>query len=154
MRIAIVIVGKTGPAWMTDAVNEYAQRISHFADIEFRLVPAAGNLPSSVALEKEGQGILSKLNPKEKVLLLDEHGKEFTSVQLAEFLDKLAIGGTSSLVFVTGGAYGVSNQVRERADHVISFSKFTFTHQMIRLLLVEQVYRAMTISKGRPYHNE
>ena len=154
MNIAMILVGKSSPDWLSSGIREYSDRLSHYAEIEFRIVPAAGNLPAAQAIEKEGAVILSKIHPKEKVFILDERGDEYTSVKLAGFLDKLMGSGVNSLVFVIGGAYGTSESVRNRADGVISFSKFTFTHQMIRLLLVEQLYRAFTIIKGRPYHND
>lgn len=154
MNIAIVVVGKTSMDWLSTGIKEYSDRLSHYAQVEFRIIPPAGNLPASVAMEKEGVAILAKIQPKEKVFVLDEKGDEFTSVKLAGFLEKHMNSGVNSMVFVTGGAYGISDAVKSRADGVISFSNFTFTHQMIRLLLMEQLYRAFTIIKGRPYHND
>lgn len=154
MNTTILVVGKTTPPWLVGAVSEYVERLSHYMDVQIKVVQPAGNVAAAVAVEKEGEALLSRISPKDKVILLDEKGKEYTSKQLADFFGKLSLNGVSSVSIVTGGAYGVSQSVRDRADFVISFSKFTFTHQMIRLLLVEQLYRAMTILHGRPYHND
>ncbi|MFM7218028.1 MAG: 23S rRNA (pseudouridine(1915)-N(3))-methyltransferase RlmH [Bacteroidota bacterium] len=154
MRVSVVFVGKTSPSWLVEGVEEYAKRMVRFMDLSFQVVNPSGNQPPAQSVEKEGQAILSKITPKDKVILLDEHGKKYTSVQLSAFIDKMNVSGVSSLVFVTGGPYGLSQAVRDRADYEMSFSDFTFTHQMIRLLLLEQLYRAMTISNRIPYHNE
>ena len=107
-----------------------------------------------MAIEKEGKLILDKVAAKDWVVLLDEHGKEFTSEQLAELLNKRMSAGVTNMVLISGGAFGVSESVKSRADLVLSASRFTFTHQMIRLVMAEQLYRAMTILKNESYHHE
>ncbi|MFM8431291.1 MAG: 23S rRNA (pseudouridine(1915)-N(3))-methyltransferase RlmH [Bacteroidota bacterium] len=154
MNIAIIVVGKTAPEWVATGFKDYLKRLAHYSTIDLRIVPPAGNLPATQAMEKEGVSILSKIGSRDRMILLDEHGEGMSSVQFAGFIEKAQLNSVSSLVFVTGGAYGVSKAVRERADKTVSFARFTFTHQMIRLLLAEQLYRAFTIIKGQKYHND
>jgi 23S rRNA (pseudouridine1915-N3)-methyltransferase len=153
MKLELVIVGKTTQKWIKEGFDDYFGRLKHYLPCTIREVQAAGAVPREVAIEKEGRLIMEKIGARDWVVLLDEHGKELSSVQLAELLNKRMIAGTSSLVLITGGAFGVSEEVKQRADLVLSASKFTFTHQMIRLIIAEQLYRAMTILKNESYHH-
>jgi 23S rRNA (pseudouridine1915-N3)-methyltransferase len=153
MKVELVIVGKTTQKWIKEGFDDYFGRLKHYLPCTIREVQAAGAVPREVAIEKEGRWIMEKINARDWVVLLDEHGKEFSSVQLAELLNKRMIAGTASLVLITGGAFGVSEEIKKRADLVLSASRFTFTHQMIRLIIAEQLYRAMTILKNESYHH-
>jgi 23S rRNA (pseudouridine1915-N3)-methyltransferase len=153
MKIELVLVGKTNPQWLVAGIEEYRQRLVHYADFGFRIVQASGNLPPNQAVEKEGKAILDKLTGKDWVVVLDEKGKEMDTIGFSKLLEKQMNQGTSSMVFIIGGAFGVSQEVRHRANLMLSFSQFTMTHQMIRLVLVEQLYRAMTVIEGKAYHH-
>ena len=153
MKIEAVVVGKSHPAWLVEGIEEYQKRLMHYASFSFRVVSPAGNLPALQAVEKEGRAILEKVTTKDWVIVLDEKGAEYDTIAFAKLLDKQMSNGTNSVVFITGGAYGISQEVRQRANLILSFSKFTFTHQMIRLLLVEQLYRVMTVIEGKSYHH-
>jgi len=155
MKVEMVFVGKTTEQYMKDGVNEYLKRLKHYIHVEVIIVEPSGFEPGSVlkSLESEGERILKKIGNRDFVALLDERGKTFSSKELAQFIANKADEGISKLVIIVGGAYGVSENVKKRANVCISFSNFTFTHQMIRLLLVEQFYRAMTIIKRESYHH-
>ena len=144
MRITLLVVGKT-----TDPLK-------HYIPFEFVVVPDIKNaktLSQEQLKSAEGQAILSFLTPAMDVLLLDEHGREFRSIEYADFLQK-KMGSGRDLTLVIGGAYGFSKEVYDRANGKISLSQMTFSHQMIRLMAIEQIYRAMTILRGEPYHHE
>lgn len=153
MKLELVVVGKTTEKWLKTGFDQYWERMGHYMPCSIREVASGGSLPQSKALEKEGAAILEKIQPRDHVVLLDERGREFTSVELAEFLGRQMAQVSGTLVFVTGGAYGFSDDVRKRANTVLSASRFTFTHQMIRLIIAEQLYRAMTILRNEPYHH-
>ncbi len=153
MKLELVVVGKTTQKWIMTGFDDYVGRLAHYLPCTVREVPAAGAMVPQKAMEKEGKAILEKIGARDWVVLLDERGDEWTSVQLADFLSKRMNQGVGNLVFVTGGAFGVSPEVRERANQVLSASRFTFTHQMIRVIIAEQLYRAMTIIKNESYHH-
>lgn len=135
----------------------YEKRLGHYLNFESRVLPdikSAKNMQAKVLKEKEGQLVLSKLNKDTLLVLLDERGKSLSSVKFAELMNQKMEFGTKDIVFLIGGAFGFSQSVYDRADLKISLSKMTFSHQMIRLFLFEQIYRAMTILRGEPYHNE
>ena len=156
MRITLLVVGKTTDPRLQSLIEDYQQRLKHYIPFEFVVVPDIKNaktLSQEQLKSAEGQAILSFLTPAMDVLLLDEHGREFRSIEYADFLQK-KMGSSRDLTLVIGGAYGVSKEVYNRANGKISLSQMTFSHQMIRLMAIEQIYRAMTILRGEPYHHE
>ena len=156
MRITLLVVGKTTDPRLQSLIDEYQQRLKHYIPFEFVVVPDIKNaktLSQEQLKSAEGQAILSFLTPAMDVLLLDEHGREFRSIEYADFLQK-KMGSGRDLTLVIGGAYGFSKEVYNRANGKISLSQMTFSHQMIRLMAIEQIYRAMTILRGEPYHHE
>lgn len=156
MRITLLVVGKTTDPRLQSLIEDYQQRLKHYIPFEFVVVPDIKNaktLSREQLKSAEGQAILSFLTPAMDVLLLDEHGREFRSIEYADFLQK-KMGSGRDLTLVIGGAYGFSKEVYNRANGKISLSQMTFSHQMIRLMAIEQIYRAMTILRGEPYHHE
>lgn len=156
MRITLLVVGKTTDPRLQSLIEDYQQRLKHYIPFEFVVVPDIKNaktLSQEQLKSAEGQAILSFLTPAMDVLLLDEHGLEFRSIEYADFLQK-KMGSGRDLTLVIGGAYGFSKEVYDRANGKISLSQMTFSHQMIRLMAIEQIYRAMTILRGEPYHHE
>ena len=156
MRITLLVVGKTTDPRLQSLIEDYQQRLKHYIPFEFVVVPDIKNattLSQEQLKPAEGQAILSFLTPAMDVLLLDEHGREFRSIEYADFLQK-KMGSGRDLTLVIGGAYGFSKEVYNRANGKISLSQMTFSHQMIRLMAIEQIYRAMTILRGEPYHHE
>lgn len=134
----------------------YGKRILHYVDYQNIEIPELKNVSSlshTQIKEKEGELIFKHLSPLDKVILLDERGKEYTSVEWAHSLEKEMVQGVKSLVFIIGGAYGFSEEVYKRANALLSLSKMTYSHQIIRIFFTEQLYRALTIIKGEPYHN-
>ncbi|MBP1663346.1 MAG: hypothetical protein H6Q19_486 [Bacteroidetes bacterium] len=157
MKIKLLMVGKTTESQLAELIEGYTSRLKHYIGFELVVIPELKNAKSlSVELqkEKEGELILGKLENPDHVVLLDEKGKQFTSVRFSEYISNLMLTSNKCTVFVIGGPYGFSEQVYKRANSMISLSSMTFSHQMIRLLFVEQLYRAMTIIKGEPYHHE
>lgn len=157
MKIKLLQIGKTQPEYLVEGVALFENRIRNYIGFSSEIIPAL-KLPGSAGPElikqKEGELILSKLKSDDRMILLDEKGKMFGSVEFADFLQKQMNQGIRQIVFVIGGAYGFSAEVYEKAAFKISLSPMTFSHQMIRLLFLEQLYRAMTIQNNHPYHNE
>ena len=156
MKITLLVVGKTTDPRLQSLIEDYQQRLKHYIPFEFVVVPDIKNaktLSQEQLKSAEGQAILSFLTPAMDVLLLDEHGREFRSIEYADFLQK-KMGSGRDLTLIIGGAYGFSKEVYDRANGKISLSQMTFSHQMIRLMAIEQIYRAMTILRGEPYHHE
>ena len=156
MKVKLIVVGKTNVNYLKDGETEYEQRIKHYVNFEqliISYVKNAKNLSTAQLKNKEGLQILSKINTSDYVVLLDEIGKQFSSNEFSNFLNEKNLTSTKYLVFVVGGAFGFSDEVYQRADYKFSLSKMTFTHQMIRLVFKEQLYRALTIIKGEKYHN-
>ena len=156
MKVTLLCVGKTDVPWVRDGLDLYASRLVHyvpFALVELPALKNAGSLTHDQVKEKEGEAVLRALKPSDCVVLLDERGKEYRSVEFAARLEFLARGGRD-LVFVIGGAYGFSDAVYARGDAQMSLSKMTFSHQMVRTIFAEQLYRAFTILKGEHYHHE
>ena len=156
MRITLLVVGRTTDSRLSSLIEDYQQRLKHYVPFEFAVIPDVKNaksLSEEQLKTAEGEAILSRLTPAMDVLLLDEHGREFRSVEYADFLQKKMSSG-KDLTLVIGGAYGFSEAVYARANGKISLSQMTFSHQMIRLMAIEQIYRAMTILRGEPYHHE
>ncbi|MCE1156110.1 MAG: 23S rRNA (pseudouridine(1915)-N(3))-methyltransferase RlmH [Bacteroidales bacterium] len=157
MKISVLMVGKTTHEGLQKLIQDYHQRLTHYIGFETRIIPELKNiknLPVNEQKEKEADLILKQLEPADEVILLDEKGKTLTSVGFAGFLETKMLASTKKLVFVIGGPFGFSERVYQRADQLLSLSAMTFSHQMIRLLFAEQLYRAMTIIKGENYHHQ
>ena len=157
MKIKLICIGKTGKDFLIAGEQEYLNRLKHYVSVERIEIPDIKNAKSlsiDQIKELEGKEILSKLQSGDQLILLDENGKLFSSTEFADFLQQKFNQGGKGLVFVIGGAYGFSGEVYEKSIFKISLSKMTFSHQMIRMIFFEQVYRAMTILKGEPYHHQ
>lgn len=157
MKFALLVVGRTVEKHYIAAINDYVERIKHYTPFDMEVIPELKNTKSlsmEQQKEKEGELILKALQPGDVVVLLDEHGKEFRSIEFAEWAEKKMHTVNKRLVFIIGGPYGFSKDVYAAAQEKISLSKMTFSHQMIRLIFVEQLYRAMNILAGGPYHHE
>ena len=156
MTIKLLAIGKTDSASLQDLIVEYEKRLRHYIKFELEIIPDiknAKNLSEAQQKEKEGELILKNLNATDVLVLLDEKGKQFGSVEFSDYLQKKMNSGIKQLVLVIGGPYGFSDAVYTKAQAKISLSKMTFSHQMVRLFLVEQLYRAFTILKNEPYHH-
>ena len=157
MKIKLLAIGKTDDKNLQILIDGYQKRLKHYIGFEFEILPDiknAKNISQKQQKEKEGKLILKKLKPTDSLIVLDENGKEFSSVRFSGFLQKKMNSGIKQLVFVIGGPYGFSQEVYKKAQGKISFSKMTFSHQMFRLFVVEQIYRAFTILKNEPYHHK
>jgi|SRR5665647_1006694 len=157
MKITLLTVGKTTDMHLIKLQEEYQNRLKFYIPYESVVIPElknTKNLSVIEQLEKEADLILKQLETSDEVILLDEKGKQFTSVGFSEFISKKMLASHKRMVFVVGGPYGFSDRVYNRANGLVSLSAMTFSHQMIRLIFVEQLYRAMTILKGEPYHHE
>lgn len=156
MKITLLVVGKTTDERLTSLIDDYKQRLSHYVPFEFAVIPDLKNA-KSLTIDQiksaEGELILRALTPAMDVILLDEHGREYRSVEFADFLQKKMSSG-KDLTLVIGGPYGFSKEVYQRANGKLSMSQMTFSHQMIRIMAIEQIYRAMTILRNEPYHHE
>ena len=156
MKTELIVVGKTTNKHFIAAINDYLERIGHYMPFSVTVIPELRNaksLSQQQQKDKEGEAILRLLQPSDTVVLLDERGKEPRSIELADCLQRQQ-QTARRLVFIIGGPYGFSQQVYSRADSMLSLSRMTFSHQMVRLIFVEQLYRACTIIKGEPYHHE
>ena len=157
MKITLLTVGKTDIDWVSEGLGVYTSRLRHYLPFELKEIPELKNV-SALSREQikvqEGRLILKYLKDSDELILLDERGKEFRSVEFASFLEKKFQSSSRDLTFVIGGAYGFSQEVYQRSDFKISLSKMTFSHQMVRTIFVEQLYRACTIMKGESYHHE
>lgn len=157
MKITIIAIGKTGAKYLQDGIEIYTKRISYYVPFEFKVLPdikTTKSLTIDKQKELEGKQYLSFIQPGDVVVLLDEKGKEMTSREFSVYLDKKMVTVAKNLIFVIGGPYGFSQEMFNRANEKLSLSKMTFSHEMIRLFFVEQIYRAMTILKGEPYHHD
>ena len=157
MKFCLLVVGKTVEKHYISAIGDYVERARHYASFELEVIPELKNTKSlsiEQQKEKEAELILKALKPGDTVVLLDEHGKEFRSVEFAHWVEKQMHTVAKRLVFIIGGPYGFAPSVYAAAQEKISLSKMTFSHQMIRLIFVEQFYRAMTILHNGPYHHE
>ncbi len=157
MKITLLTVGKTDIKWVNEGLEVYSSRLRHYIGFEIKEIPELKNA-SALSREQiktvEGKSILKQVRDSDEVILLDEHGREFRSVEFASFFEKKMTLSARDIVFVIGGAYGFSEEVYKRADFQMSLSKMTFSHQMVRTIFVEQLYRAFTIIKGEAYHHE
>jgi len=157
VKITLLTVGKTDVRWINEGLEVYSSRLRHYLPFEIKEIAElknAGSLSKEQIKTLEGKLILRNIKISDEVILLDERGKEMRSVEFATFLEKRVVAGIKELVFVIGGAYGFSSEVYERANGQISLSKMTFSHQMVRTIFAEQLYRACTIIKGESYHHE
>lgn len=157
MKILLLAVGKTSTDYIKTGINVYNSRIPHYIPFEIKEltdVKPGKTQDTERQKELEGSMILKEVSNSDFLCLLDERGKEYTSRQFADFINNKMITLPARLVFVIGGPYGFSQEVYDRANGKISFSKMTFSHEMIRLFFVEQIYRAMTILRGEPYHHD
>lgn len=157
MNTTLIVVGKTDAKYIQTGIDEYVSRLKHYIPFDIKVLPDVKNVKSlSTEQQKvaEGKLILAQLEPSDLVLLLDEGGKMFSSREFAAHFVKIASSGVKRLVFVIGGPYGFSDDVYAKANSKISLSPMTFSHQMVRMIFVEQLYRAQTIIKGEPYHHD
>lgn len=157
MKIALVVIGKTNGKFLIEGIAEYTRRLSFYIPFDISYLPDIKNnkkLSEEQQKTLEGTAILGSLEKSDYVVLLDEHGKEFTSMEFAKYMEKKMSTVPKRMVFIIGGPYGFSKEVKERANEKISLSKMTFSHEMIRLIFTEQLYRAMTIINNEPYHHE
>lgn len=157
MNIKLIAVGKTVKSYFTEAEEEYLKRLKHYIKINYIVIPElkkTKNLSVNEVKNKEGELIQKHLNPTDSVWLMDEKGKQKTSIEFADFLQQKMNQGTKDLVFIIGGAFGFSDEIYQKYNAKLSLSKMTFSHQMIRTFLLEQIYRGMSIIKNQPYHNE
>lgn len=156
MKIQLLAVGKTDAKFMEEAILLYVNRLSHYIPFEMAIIPDVKNtknLSEAQQKEKEGALILKCLQPGDHVILLDEGGKQFSSVEFASYIERFTHTVPKRLVFIIGGPYGFSESVYKTASGKLSLSRMTFSHQMVRLIFVEQLYRAMTILNNEPYHH-
>ena len=157
MKICLLTVGKTDIGWVREGLETYSSRLSHYVPFSVCEIPELKNTSALTRTQikaREGELILKAIKPTDRVILLDERGKEYRSVEFAEEIRRLSLAGGKDIVFVIGGAYGFSEAVYARSVGKISLSRMTFSHQMVRTIFAEQLYRAFTIIKGEPYHHE
>ncbi len=157
MKILFIQIGKTTDTHVTTLCQDYASRIKHYAPLTIHTIPAIQRtkaLSPDKQKQLEAEEVLKLLQPTDYVVLLDERGKEYRSIEYASWLSAKMLSGTRRLVFIIGGPYGFSEKIYQRATEMISLSRLTFSHQLVRLFFLEQLYRAFTIIKGEPYHHE
>ncbi|MEY4833999.1 MAG: Protein of unknown function YydA [Bacteroidota bacterium] len=157
MNIKLIAIGKTDNKNLNALIEEYTKRLGFYIKFDLEVIPDiknAKNLSESEQKMKEGQLILGKLAPTDQLILLDENGKEYTSVGFSDFLQKKMNSGIKTLVFVIGGPYGFSEEVYQKAQGKVALSQMTFSHQMVRLFVIEQIYRGFTILNNEPYHHQ
>lgn len=156
MRIKLILNGKTDDAYLLEGIAIYEKRLKHYCSFEQVIIPAvkATGLSAEQMKEKEAEQIFKQIDTTDFVVLLDEKGKLLSSTDFAEFIEKQQLNAVKTLVFVVGGPFGFAESVYKRANYTLSLSKMTFSHQMIRLFFMEQLYRAFTIIKGEKYHHE
>lgn len=156
MRITLLLVGSTDKKYLIEGIEDYQKRLIHYLPFDIRVIPDIKNsrhLTSDQQNEKEGKALLDLVSQGDELILLDVDGAEFSSAGFAGWIEKRMVSGIKQLTFAVGGPYGFSEAVCKRADKRISLSRLTFPHQLVRLLFIEQLYRAMTIIKGEPYHH-
>ncbi|MGY4386651.1 23S rRNA (pseudouridine1915-N3)-methyltransferase [Pedobacter sp. UYP24] len=157
MKITLLVVGKTEDKYLLEGIEKYIGRLKHYIGFNLLVIPEiknTKNLSEAQQKNKEAELILKLVSNSDQLILLDEKGKKYTSVQFSNYLNKQMVGSIQHLIFVIGGPYGFDDQVYKRANGSISLSDMTFSHQMVRLFFVEQLYRAFSILKGEPYHHE
>ena len=157
MNIRLLTIGKTDNKSLQTLIDDYTKRLSFYVKFDLEIIPDiknVKNLSEAQQKEKEGELILSKITPTDHLILLDENGKTFSSIGFSDFLQKKMNAGTKTLVFVIGGPYGFSETVYQKAQGKVSLSEMTFSHQMVRLFVIEQIYRGFTILRNEPYHHQ
>lgn len=157
MKFSLLVVGKTATGYLKQGIDEYVNRLSHYISFDIQYIADAKNtkkLTEAQQKQVEGESILQRFEASDYVVLLDEHGKEYTSMEFSTYVQKRMSSGARRIVFVVGGPYGFSDDVYKRANDKLSLSKMTFSHEMIRLIFTEQLYRACTILNHEPYHHE
>jgi len=157
MKITLIAIGKTDDAYIIEGIDKYLKRLKHYIKFEIVIIPDiknTKNLSEDEQKTKEAELFLKYIQHTDQLAVLDEKGTDLSSLQFADYINKRMIGSVQNLVFLIGGPYGFDQTIYQRANYKISLSKMTFSHQMIRLFFVEQVYRAFTILKGEPYHHE
>jgi len=157
MNIRLLTIGKTDNKALQSLIEDYTKRLSFYIKFDLEIIPDiknVKNLSEAQQKEKEGELILSKITPTDHLILLDENGKTFSSVGFSDFLQKKMNAGTKTVVFVIGGPYGFSEIVYQKAQDKVSLSEMTFSHQMVRLFVIEQIYRGFTILRNEPYHHQ
>lgn len=156
MKILLLVIGKTDDEYLITGIKKYVGRLGHYVSFEMKEIPDIRNrktLSEEQQKKSESFLLLSQFQSGDYVVLLDENGKQYTSVEFSENIEKLMASGNKRIVFVIGGPYGFSQEVYAKANAKMSLSPMTFSHQMVRLIFVEQLYRAFTILKGEPYHH-
>lgn len=157
MKIQLLVVGKTSSKYLSEGIGEYVKRVSRYVPFELRVL---SDVKTSKAMtpgrqkDLEGAAMLACVQPGDHVVLLDERGAGMTSREFSRFVDRKMVSLPRNLIFIIGGPYGFSGDVYKRADEMLSLSRMTFSHEMVRLFMVEQLYRAMTILRGEPYHHD
>ena len=157
MNIRLLAIGKTDNKALQTLIDDYTKRLSFYVKFDLEIIPDiknVKNLSEAQQKEKEGELILSKITPTDHLILLDENGKTFSSVGFSDFLQKKMNAGIKTLVFVIGGPYGFSETVYQKTQGKVSLSEMTFSHQMVRLFVIEQIYRGFTILRNEPYHHQ
>ena len=157
MKVKLLVIGKTTQTYVEEGCNVFFNRLQHYTNFEFQVIQEKKNnskLQIDQRKQEEGTQILKVLLPTDFVVLLDEKGRSYTSVKFANWIEQQQLNAVSQIVFVVGGAYGFAPKIYERANMKMQLSSMTFSHQLIRLIFAEQLYRAFTIIKGEPYHNE
>jgi 23S rRNA (pseudouridine1915-N3)-methyltransferase len=157
MKILLIVVGKTDQQWLNQGIGQYVERLTHFCQFDMQVIPDiknTKNMDQNVQKQREGELILNLLQPSDDVWLLDDKGRDMTSPDLAKWIEKRMAQSSKRLVFIIGGPYGFSPDVYNRVPGRLSLSRMTFSHQMVRLIFVEQLYRAFAILNNLPYHHE
>lgn len=157
MEICLICIGKTRIQFIKDGIEEYRKRLKHyipFNTIEIEDIRTSKSTSEIEHKEKEGKLLIDKIMPSDFVIILDEKGKEYSSMEFASYFEKLMASGRKRIVFIVGGPYGFAKKVYDRADSKLSLSKMTFNHEMVRMFFIEQLYRTMTILNGEPYHHQ
>lgn len=157
MKITLICIGKTDEKYIEEGIAKYVKRLVHYVRFNLVIIPDVKNsksLTQDQQKDKEAETILKHVTAQDMLVLLDENGKAYKSTDFARFLEKQMIGNVQHIVFVVGGPYGFNDTVYKRSNGLLSLSKMTFSHQMVRLFFVEQLYRAHTIMRGEPYHHE
>lgn len=156
MKVELWVIGKTSEKYLEEGIAIFEKRLKNYLPFSFQILPDVKQKTAdgTQLKKKEGEAVLSKLSPDDFLVLLDEKGREFTSMELAQWMEKRLSDSRRRMVFLIGGAFGFSPDLYERAQEKLALSKLTFSHQMVRVFFLEQLYRAMTILKNEPYHNE
>lgn len=157
MKIVFLTIGKTINTQLQQLQNDYQERLKHYVPFEYQCIPElkkTRNISEQEQKEKEADLILKFIEPNDEIILLDENGKHFSSVDFAVYVEKKMNSSYKRMIFVVGGPYGFSKRIYDRANGLISLSRMTFSHQMVRIIFTEQLYRAFTILRGEPYHHQ